>query len=417
MTRTQLLCRLAFLGLAGMPLPAVAAIIPAGGAHGSIQLAIKKAAPGDTVQVQPGHYREGNLVVDKRLTLQGVGLPVLDGQHKYEVLGIKADSVTVEGFKVIACGRSTLDDIAGIKLYNIRYAVIQNNVLDDNIFGIYSQHSSACTIRGNRIRSNARSEQSGGNGIHCWKCDDMRVIQNQISGHRDGIYFEFVTNSIIWRNQSTGNFRYGLHFMFSHNDSYISNVFAGNGAGVAVMFTKGIKMYNNFFEDNWGESAYGLLLKEISDSHLEGNTFFRNTIGIHMEGSSRIQIRRNLFKSNGYAIRIQGSCEDDTLVQNAFRGNTFDIGSNSSLSRNFFRYNYWDKYEGYDLARDGTGDVPYHPVSLFSTVVETTPAAMMLFRSFMVTLLDKSEKMMPSITPANLKDDAPAMKSPLYSPQ
>jgi nitrous oxidase accessory protein len=108
-------------------------------------------------------------------------------------------------------------------------------------------------------------------------------------------------------------------------------------------------------------------------------------------------------------LRIQGSCEDDSLLNNDFVGNTFDVATNSSLSRNFFSENYWDKYEGYDLRRDGTGDVPYHPVSLFSTVVETNPPAMMLFRSFMVTLLDKTEKVLPSITPEGLKDEQPRM--------
>ncbi len=106
-----------------------------------------------------------------------------------------------------------------------------------------------------------------------------RLINNRISGHRDGIYFEFVTNSIIWRNISSHNLRYGLHFMFSHNDAYISNIFRNNGAGVSVMFTHGVKMFNNFFEDNWGDGSFGLLLKEISDSYVVGNKFTNNTSG------------------------------------------------------------------------------------------------------------------------------------------
>lgn len=176
------------------------------------------------------------------------------------------------------------------------------------------------------------------------------------------------------------------------------------------MFTHGIRMFNNFFEQNWGDAAYGLLLKEISDSYIEGNHFSRNTTGIHMEGSSRIQMTRNVFEGNGIALRIQGSCENDSLLKNDFTGNTFDVSTNSSQSLNVFSGNYWDKYEGYDLTRDGIGDVPYHPVSLFSTVVETNPPAMMLFRSFMVTLLDKTEKVLPSITPEGLKDERPMMK-------
>jgi len=77
---------------------------------------------------------------------------------------------------------------------------------------------------------------------------------------------------------------------------------------------------------------------------------------------------------------------------------------------NSFDRIYWDKYEGYDLNRDGIGDVPYRPVSLYSMIVEKNPPAMILFRSFIAALMDKTEKIIPSITPENLKDDHPVMR-------
>ena len=199
--------------------------------------------------------------------------------------------------------------------------------------------------------------------------------------------------------------------MFSNDDAYISNVFKNNGAGVAVMFTKNVKMFNNYFEENWGDSAYGLFLKEISDSHIIGNKFYKNTSGIHMEGTNRIWIEKNIFEANGWAMKIQASCVDNEIVRNNFIGNTFDMGTNGSLVLNKFDTNYWDKYEGYDLNKDGLGDVPYHPLSLFAVLVEKNPSAMLLFRSFMITLLDKSEKVLPSITPDNFIDNSPLMHS------
>lgn len=382
----------------------------------SIKDCLAQAHAGDTVRIRAGHYHEGNLNVSKRICIQGIGWPILDGDNKFEILSVHADSVLVEGLRIVNSGYSSLNDIAGIRLYGSKGSIVRNNQFDNNCFGVYSEFGRSCLIEGNRFVAHGKEEILSGNGIHCWKSDDMRIIGNDIQGHRDGIYFEFVTNSIIWRNNSHGNIRYGLHFMFSHHDSYISNIFSRNGAGVAVMFTHGIRMFNNFFEWNWGDAAYGLLLKEISDSYIEGNYFTHNTTGLHMEGSSRILILKNVFERNGYALRIQGSCEDDSLRKNDFIGNTFDVATNSSVSRNFFSKNYWDKYEGYDLAHDGIGDVPYHPVSLFSTVVENNPPAMMLFRSFMVTLLDKTEKVLPSITPAGLKDDSPLMKRNIRPP-
>jgi nitrous oxidase accessory protein len=377
----------------------------------TIKKAIELAKSGDTIVVHKGVYREGNIIVDKKIILQGKNLPILDGQQKYEVVSIKADSVSFSGFKVINSGFGSLNDPCGIKIYNKTGVEVKDNFLENNFFGIYVQKGTNCIVKNNTIKAHQKEEQRIGNGIHCWKSENMRIIGNKISGHRDGIYFEFVSNSVIWRNVSKENIRYGLHFMFSNDDAYISNVFKNNGAGVAVMFTKNVKMFNNYFEENWGDAAYGLLLKEISDSYIIGNKFIRNTSGIYMEGTSRVQLEKNIFKDNGWGMKVQASCMDNVISFNNFLSNTFDISTNGSLVLNHFNNNYWDKYEGYDLNRDGIGDVPFHPLSLFAVITENNPSAMLLFRSFMITLLDKSEKILPSITPDNFVDETPEMKS------
>ncbi len=342
--------------------------------------------------------------------LIGIGYPVLDGEHKYEVVSVKSSGVTIKGFTIIHSGISSMEDFAGIKIYGCHDVLIKDNILEDNFFGIYAQHGINCTIENNRIRASVKEEQQSGNGIHCWKSDSMRIIGNTITGHRDGIYFEFVTQSVIWRNVSEKNMRYGLHFMFSSNDAYIANIFKNNGAGVSVMFSHGVKMFHNYFEENWGDGSYGLLLKEISDSYIENNRFVKNTIGIFMEGASRIQMNNNILQQNGWGMKIQASCMDIIVTANNFIGNTFDVATNGTLVLNTFNGNYWDKYEGYDINKDKVGDIPYRPVSMFSMIVEKNPPAMMLFRSFITTLLDKTEKVLPSLTPENFKDAYPLMK-------
>lgn len=381
-----------------------------GYSYSSIQKAIDASQKGDTIFVHAGLYKEHTITINKALILKGIDYPVLDGEKKFEIVAVKANHVTVEGFKIQHSGTSSLYDIAGIKIYNCKNVAIINNILDDTFFGIYSLYSNNCTIKNNTLIAYTKMQQESGNGIHCWRCDSMQIAHNNISGHRDGIYFEFVTASIIGQNTSTKNLRYGLHFMFSHNNSYVSNIFKNNGAGVAVMFTHGVKMLNNTFEDNSGDASYGLLLKEISDSYIQGNHFINNTSGIFMEGCSRIQLQKNLFEDNGRAMQIQASCESDTITQNNFIGNTFDVCTNGSLVLNKFRNNYWDKYEGYDLNKDKIGDVPYRPVSMYSMLVEQNPTMMMLFRSFIVSVLDKTEKILPSLIPEDLKDEAPLMK-------
>ena len=379
-----------------------------------IKQAIAIAKSGDTLLVNPGYYAEGNIIVDKKLYVKGLDLPVIDGEKKYEIFSIKANGVQLEGFKLIHSGVSNLDDYAGIKVYDSRDVTIQNNILDDTYFGIYLQYAKKCTIKNNQMRAYFKEEQQSGNGIHCWKSDSILIINNRINGHRDGIYFEFVMHSIIKNNFSEHNIRYGLHFMYSNDDKYLANEFFANGAGVAVMYSHGVHMYQNIFRENWGDAAYGLLLKEISDSEIKGNSFLKNTSGIYMEGVTRVKVSGNQFLNNGWAMKIQASCMEVNVVQNNFMGNTFDVGTNGSLVLNTFQNNYWDKYDGYDINKDNIGDVPYRPVSMYSMIVEKNPPAMMLFRSFITVLLDRTEKIIPSLTPINLVDKFPVMKKYIY---
>jgi nitrous oxidase accessory protein len=378
----------------------------------TIAAGIAAASPGDTVMVDSGHYKEGNLIIGKRIALIGKAYPVLDGEKKYEVISVTASGVTVSGFKIVHSGVSSMKELSGIRVYDCRNISITNNILEDTFFGIYIQAGINCLVSNNRLTAFNKREQQSGNGIHCWKSDSMRIIANTVTGHRDGIYFEFVKNSVIWRNSAKNNIRYGLHFMFSNDDTYVSNFFRNNGSGVSVMFSSRIKMFSNYFEENWGDAAHGILLKEISDGYMQGNHFSRNTSAIFMEGANRIYMKYNSFEDNGWALKIQASCTDVTLERNSFTGNTFDIGTNGSLMQNSFINNYWDKYEGYDLNRDRIGDIPYRPVSLYSMIVEKNPPAMILFRSFISAMMDKTEKVLPSITPENLKDEKPMMKKP-----
>lgn len=389
---------------------ALAGSVTAGSkAFPTIKSAIAAAKAGDTVYVISKTYKESPIVVNKSIVLMGLQTPVLDGNLKHEIMIIEADGVVVEGFHFRNSGFSGYEDVAGLRLMQCRDVTVRNNRFTNTFFGVYGQHAVNCIIQNNTLYSSALDETISGNGIHCWKSDSMIIKGNRVQGHRDGIYFEFVTNSLIEGNTTTGNARYGLHFMFSNDDTYVNNEFNDNGAGVAVMYSKRVTMLHNRFLKNTGTSAYGILLKDISDSHIAGNLFEDNTVGIFMEGSSRIVLSQNQFTANGWAMRMQASCDDIKLSRSNFERNSFDVSTNGSLVLNKFDYNYWDKYQGYDLDKNGIGDVPFRPTSLFSMITERNAAAMMLFRSAIVSLIDKAEKVLPGITPEALRDDKPSM--------
>jgi nitrous oxidase accessory protein len=399
--------------LSGMiPLSATARNIRVakGTAVASIKAALSQAGRGDSIIVSAGRYTEQNIEITKPVVLIGEGMPVLDGEGKYEIITVKSSYVIVEGFEFRNGGRSSYIDIAALKLVGVHDIIIKGNRFVNTFFGIYCQNVQRGVIYNNTLVSNAKDEINSANGIHCWKSDSLQILYNTVSGHRDGIYFEFVTGTTITGNYSFNNVRYGLHFMFSSHNGYYNNTFRDNGAGVAVMYSNHVTMYRNRFSENWGSAAYGILMKDITDSDVRHNRFERNTAAIFMEGSNRIHMHENEFNNNGWAIKMQASCTDNIIEANNFTGNTFDIATNGSLVLNTFRGNYWDRYEGYDLNRDGTGDIPHRPVSLYSIIVERNPTTLMLFRSFMVDLMDRAERIMPGMTPEALRDDSPKMK-------
>lgn len=394
-------------GLAGAQQPIV--VSPDGPVR-TVAAAIAKAPRGGRIRVAPGIYREPTIDVDKPVTIVGDSGAVLDGEGKRQIMTISADSVTVRGLTFRNVATSYREDWAAIKVVEATDCVIENNRIERGFFGIYLARVSRCVVAHNILEANRSGETTSGNGIHLWTADHVTIVDNRISGHRDGIYFEFVHDSDVERNTSEGNARYGLHFMFSDDCRYVGNTFRRNGSGVAVMYTRHVEMVNNRFEDNWGGAAYGLLLKEISDPRLEGNRFTRNTTGLLADGTTRLIATHNTFADNGWAIRLDANAQEGRIVENDFLRNSFDIATNGRNADTVLEGNYWDSYTGYDLQRDGRGDVPYHPVRLFSLLVEQNEPALILLRSNFVALLDAAERVVPALTPETLVDRRPAMR-------
>lgn len=373
-------------------------------------MAIDIAAINDTILVKKGTYKEFNIVVDKPLTIKGENFPVFDGEDKGEIIRIVSDGVTIDGLFIINVGTSYTSDHAAIRVVRSEDFLIQNVVLEKLFFGIYLEKSNNGKVYHNKIIGDAQDEYNSGNGIQLWYCKNVVVERNIVQKVRDGIYLEFSDHITIHKNTSTENLRYGLHFMFSNDDVYTNNTFENNGAGVAVMFSKRIQMKNNTFLNNWGTASFGLLLKEINDAQIIGNTFEENTVGINIEGSNRITYQHNDFIRNGYAIKVLGACYANVFQKNNFLYNSFDVSYNSRLNDNEFKDNYWSSYTGYDLNKDGVGDVPYRPIKLFSYIVNRTPETIILMRSLFIDIIDFSEKVSPVFTPDNLVDESPKMK-------
>ena len=166
----------------------------------TIRRAIELAKNFDVIIIKPGHYAEGNIIVNKMVKIIGEDYPIIDGEGGGEVFTVTVDSVTISGLTITNSGISYLEENAGIRLEKVWNCSITNNKLINNFFAIYLAQSANCFISGNYIKGVKKRETNSGNGIHLWYCRDITIENNEIFDHRDGIYFEFVRNGRISNN-------------------------------------------------------------------------------------------------------------------------------------------------------------------------------------------------------------------------
>ena len=99
----------------------------------------------------------------------------------------------IDGFRIIHSGVSSIEDFAGIKIYNRRNVVVQNNILEDTFFGIYTQYGINCVIRNNQLTALASKSRRAATASIAGKATACRSSATAYAATAR-IYFEFVTH-------------------------------------------------------------------------------------------------------------------------------------------------------------------------------------------------------------------------------
>ncbi len=334
----------------------------------SIAAAIAAAAPGETVAVPPGVHT-GIVTVDRPIVLDGGGAAVLDGGGEGDVVRIVAEGVTVRGFVVRNSGRNVSQEPAGIRVL-ADHATIEDNRLEDVLYGIALHDSNGHVVHGNQIRSvTALAPERRGHAISVWYSTDNLIEENTLEAAKDGIFLGFAERTHVRGNLVT-HLRYGLHTMYAVDLLVADNVFRDNVAGASLMYSRRLEVTGNEFSGSRSPaSGYGLLLKDMDDVTIRGNRIVGNRLGMTMEGAPRtpgaiVEIRGNLVASNQVALELF-STADAAFTENSFIGNLQQVRTQggSLERRNAWssdgRGNYWDDYQGFDADGDGIGDLAY----------------------------------------------------------
>lgn len=378
----------------------------------TLQQRIDQAAEHDVLLVQPGVY-EGNIVLNKSLTLKGIGRPVLRGSGKGSVITVSADGCAIEGFIVEHSGGDLQQEDSGILLTS-NHNRIENNELSDILYGIYMLHSAGNTIRRNTITGRPELEDGErGAGLHLWNSPDNTLDENVITWARDGLYIQSSSGNKI-RGNRVSHLRYGVHYMFSDSNTFEDNLFEDNVAGAAIMYSRNICFRRNAFLHNRGFSSFGILFQACVDCSAEENYIVDNATGIFMESLANSVIRKNVIAENDVALQIFSSSDNNLFVDNNFVQNISPlqlIGKRTTTQWNHNgRGNYWSDYDGYDLDADGVGDVPHKVQNVFEYMEGNFPRLRIYLYSPAAQALAAAEKTFPIIESSQERDSFPLIR-------
>lgn len=394
-----------------------------GGPLKTVSEALAAASPGDEVIVEgPGVYKE-RVVVDKTLRLSGENNPVIDGGGSGTVVTIKGGAAVFKGFTVTGSGTLLSAEDAGILVDSAKGVTIENNRLDDVLFGIYVKGSPGTVVRGNVIRGKDAPMPRRGDGIRLWYSSGTKILNNHVSQTRD---------VVIWWSSNTllkGNIveeaRYGLHYMSSNHNKFEDNIFRNNFVGGFLMYSVGIEFYGNKFTGNRGTgTGYGVGFKDLDDVVAKDNLIADNRVGIFLDNSPYLieswnEINGNVIAWNDIGVSMMPSIKRNAFVGNSFAGNEeqVEIRGGGSLSGNAWgregRGNYWSDYAGYDEDGDGIGEIPYRSESLFESLVDKNPPLRIFMFSPAVKALELASWAFPVIKPEpKLTDEHPLVRPP-----
>jgi len=385
-----------------------------------LQARIDAAPRGSTLHIPTGTYT-GTLVIRGPLAVIADGDVVLDGDGRGSVVTLTGDDVLFRGFTVRNSGRQVTEEAAGIKATGNRHRIEANHV-HDVYFGIHIGDGAGMVIDGNRIVPGEKHGARPGHGISAWHVRDTRVVGNQISESRDGIYLSFTDGIVVEGNRVTKS-RYGLHSMYSQNARFENNEVTANLLGAALMMSERLVLRRNQIRDHRaGAAAYGVLLKDISGLVAEENTIVANRVGIYAEtvstnASHEAVFARNTIAGNEVGLALQSTAAL-TLTGNRIAENLTDVrplGLRLSSGMRWTRDgrgNSWGQYRGYDADRDGIGDVPHQLDEAMDALVKRNP----LIQAFLYTpahlALEAAARMFPLYRQAPLLvDDRPLMKA------
>jgi nitrous oxidase accessory protein len=395
--------------------PAVAAVIPVPAGGERLRDAIATAAPGDVLELGAGIHN-GPVLIDRPLTLEGRPGAVVDAGGHGRTIEVAAPHVTIHGLTVRGSGVDHAMD-AGVYLDQKAIgARVEGNTVTGNLVGIYIHGAADAMVRGNTIvgRTDLRLNERG-NGVYVWNAPGAEVIDNDISGGRDGIFTNTSRRNVFRGNRMHG-VRFAVHYMYTNDSEVSDNLSVGNHAGYVIMFSDHLTIHGNVSRD---DRDYGLLFNYANDSRIDGNVAIGSHKCVFIYNANKNAFTGNRFQNCAIGIHFTAGSERNTVSDNAFINNQTQVKYVGTRSIDWSvkgRGNYWSDNPAFDLNGDGIADAAYRPNDLVDRVVWAYSAAKLLLNSPVVEVLRWAQSQFPALHPGGVIDSAPLMAAPRAAP-
>jgi parallel beta-helix repeat protein len=301
----------------------------------TIQAAINKASPGDTINVAAGVYPEaaaGPLTVNKRLTLLGqqngvdargraaAESDVTDSQGTF----VTANNVVIDGFTFENSTNSAFTGYGIAMGAGTTGTQLVNNIVQNNIAGIALSNSGGVPvlIQHNQIQTNNQSGGASGTGIYTDQfvsggaVKDVLIKENVFIGNADaGIEVSNtdaangVSNLEVATNTFNGNGRaivlLNTHMSSIHDNTITNNTFVGSAAIRLFDNNTALSIMNNNLTDGRGH-AIRLSFLGLVGGASSGVVINENNIGV--VGSANFALDGLLVDTDSHVGTVNAEC-------------------------------------------------------------------------------------------------------------
>ena len=420
--------------------------------NGDLQAVVDKANDDDRVIVQGEH--RGILTLARKLTVEGQPGAVLLGPGTGSVVKVTAPGAVVRGLIIRGSGTNLEAMDAGVFVEkSAAGAIVENNRLEGNLYGICLHGAPNAVARNNQIVGIREGRvNEAGNGISVWNAPGAMVLDNDVRFGRDGI-FAIASKNNLFKGNHFRDLKFAVHYMYTDDSEVSDNVSTNNTVGFAIMYSHRLTVKGNVSD---GDRDRGLLFNFANGSEISGNEVRGRLqsaerwaspgmrgkearehglaaaeeietptlasgarIGpekcVFIYNANKNKFRDNWFEGCEIGVHFTAGSEGNEIAGNAFINNRNQVkyvGTRYLDWSKDGRGNYWSDNPSFDLNGDGIADSPYRPNDLIDRVLWTAPLAKVLTNSPAVQIIRWAQSQFPAILPGGVVDSHPLMTPP-----